>query len=192
MTTLTYAGIGARTTPPSVLADMRRMAQWLTRQGWHLATGGADGADGAFAGGTPPDRRTLWLPWENFNQHTGPDCRLLSEAAMAECQAIAARLHPSWDRCSRAARHLHARNVAILLGDRLDRPVDACVAWTAQGRVEGGTGMGLRIAQERDIPIFNLAVMTPREVCEQLRDIRLHASASMPQSGSEDFPCSPG
>ena len=45
MTTLTYAGIGARATPSHVMADMTVMAGWLARTGWHLATGGADGAD---------------------------------------------------------------------------------------------------------------------------------------------------
>ena len=51
MTALTYAGIGARATPSSVLADMAVIAGWLARTGWHLHTGGAHGADTAFAGG---------------------------------------------------------------------------------------------------------------------------------------------
>ena len=53
MTTLIYAGIGARATPGPVLADMTKMAAWLARTGWNLAAGGARGADTAFAGGTP-------------------------------------------------------------------------------------------------------------------------------------------
>ena len=48
MATLVYAGIGARATPAPVLADMTVMAGWLARTGWHLASGGAHGADGAF------------------------------------------------------------------------------------------------------------------------------------------------
>ena len=43
MTTLTYAGIGSRATPTDMLRDMRIMAGWLARTGWHLASGGADG-----------------------------------------------------------------------------------------------------------------------------------------------------
>ncbi|MXX88328.1 MAG: hypothetical protein F4213_11765, partial [Boseongicola sp. SB0677_bin_26] len=130
MTALIYAGIGARRTPPKVLSDMRVMSKWLARQGWRLATGGADGADGAFIGGTPEDQRTLWLPWTGYNGHGGPNCRVLPVEAMAECMEVAARLHPSWARCSPGARKLHARNVAILLGEQLNRPVDACIAWT--------------------------------------------------------------
>ena len=47
MATLTYAGIGSRKTPASVLADITVIAGWLARTGWHLASGGATGADTA-------------------------------------------------------------------------------------------------------------------------------------------------
>ena len=59
MATLMYAGIGARATPASVLADMTVMAGWLARTGWHLSSGGADGADSAFAGGAPAEQRSV-------------------------------------------------------------------------------------------------------------------------------------
>ncbi len=171
MATLTYAGIGARTTPASVLADMNVMAGWLARTGWQLSSGGADGADSAFAAGAPAGQRTVWLPWRGYNGHRGPDCRVLSAAAMAACIEIAAPLHPAWERCSPAVRKLHARNAAVL-GLTLDRPVDAVVAFTAEGRVEGGTGMAIRIAKARGIPVLNLGSMTPRAVCERLATIR--------------------
>ena len=177
MTTLTYAGIGARATPPQVLADMKLMAEWLARQGWHLASGGADGADSAFAAGAPVGLRTLWLPWQGYNGHRCPDCQVLSGPALAACMEIAARLHPAWSRCSPAVRKLHARNAAIL-GAATDHPVDACVAWSPGGRVEGGTGMGLRIAEHLGIPVLNLGSMTPRAACERLADIRRDSAAS--------------
>ena len=172
MTTLRYAGIGARATPDAVLADMGVIAGWLARTGWHLSSGGADGADSAFAAGAPAGQRTVWLPWRGYNGHRGPDCRVLSAAAMAACLEIAAPLHPAWERCSPAVRKLHARNAAVLLGETLDRPVDAVVAWTAEGRVEGGTGMAIRIAEDRGIPVLNLGAMSPRAVCERLAAIR--------------------
>ena len=171
MATLTYAGIGARATPAAVLADMEKMAGWLARTGWNLSSGGADGADSAFAGGMLTGQRTIWLPWRGYNGHRGADCRVLSAAAMAACMEIAAPLHPAWERCSPAVRKLHARNAAVL-GLTLDRPVDACVAWTVEGRDEGGTGMAIRIAKVRGIPVLNLGSMTPRAVCERLAAIR--------------------
>ena len=172
MATLTYAGIGARATPAAVLADMTVMAGWLARTGWHLSSGGADGADSAFAAGAAAEHKTLWLPWRGYNGHGGPDCRVLSAAAMAACMEIATPLHPAWERCSPAVRKLHARNAAVLLGETLDRPVDACVAWTPGGRIEGGTGMAIRIAEARGIPVLNLGSMAPRAVCERLAAIR--------------------
>ena len=176
MATLRYAGIGARATPPAVSVDMKVMAGWLARTGWHLATGGANGADSAFAGGAPAGQRTIWLPWRGYNGHRGPDCRVLSPAALSACMEIAAPLHPAWNRCSPAVRKLHARNAALLLSNTLDSPVDACVAWTAEGRVEGGTGMSIRIAEAHGIPVLNLGSMSPRSVCERLVAIRRAAS----------------
>ena len=172
MATLRYAGIGARATPAAVLSDMTVIAGWLARTGWHLSSGGADGADSAFAAGAPAGQRTVWLPWRGYNGHRGPDCRVLSAAAMAACIEIAASLHPAWERCSPAVRKLHARNAAVLSGGNLDRPVDAVVCFTAEGRVEGGTGMAIRIAEARGIPVLNLGSMAPRAVCERLAAIR--------------------
>ena len=172
MKTLTYAGIGSRATPAATLRDMTVMAGWLAKTGWHLASGGADGADTAFAGGTPAGQRTIYLPWRGYNGHQGPDCRTLTSAELSACMALAARLHPTWHRCSPGARKLHARNSAILLRPSLDRPVDAVVAFTSGGAITGGTGMGLRIAAEHGIPVLNLGAMSPRESCERLLAIR--------------------
>ena len=172
MTHLAYAGIGARATPSSVLADMTTMAGWLARTGWRLASGGADGADSAFAAGAPAGQRTLHLPWRGYNGRVGPDCRVPSRSELDACMEIAARLHPAWKRCSPSVRKLHARNAAVLLGPALDRPVDAVVCWTAEGALAGGTGMALRIAAEHRIPVLNLGVLSSRTACERLRAIR--------------------
>ena len=175
MTPLTYAGIGARATPNLALADMTAIAAWLARAGWRLSPGGARGADSAFANGTPASQRTIHLPWPGYNGHRGPDSRAPDRSELAAGLAIAERLHPAWGRCSEAVRKLHARNAFVILGPALDRPVDAVVAWTPEGAVTGGTGMALRIAAERGIPVFNLAVLAPRAVCERLRAIRRSA-----------------
>ena len=176
MTQLVYAGIGSRATPPETLRDMTTMAAWLARRGWRLHSGGAAGADTAFAAGAPPERRTVFLPWPAYRGCTGPDCRTLSPDRMRTCLAIAADLHPTWHRCSPAARTLHARNTAILLGEDAGTPVHAVIAWTSQGRVSGGTGQGIRIADRYGIPVLNLGAMHPRTACERLEDIRAAAS----------------
>ena len=171
MTQLVYAGIGSRATPSSVLEVMTTMAAWLARRGWHLHSGGAAGADSAFAAGAPAERRTVFLPWPGYRGCRGPDCHTLSRDRMHTCLAIAAALHPAWHRCSPAARKLHARNVSILAVDT-DVPVDAVACWTRDGLPSGGTGMGIRIAHDRGIPVLNLGVLHPRVVCERLEEIR--------------------
>lgn len=172
MTQLADAGIGSRQTPPAVLEIMTRMAGWLAREGWHLHSGGAQGADTAFASGAPVESRTRYLPWRNFQRLSGPDCVVLSSGQMGRCMANAAEIHPAWERCEPSARKLHARNVAILLGADTRTPVHVVVCWTPGARTVGGAGMGIRIAQRCHIPVFNLADRHPRDICHDLRVIR--------------------
>ena len=101
---------------------------------------------------------------------------------MRTCLAVAAALHPAWHRCSSPARKLHARNTAILLGEGADTPVHAVIAWTSRGLVSGGTGMGIRIARDRSIPVLNLGLLHPRAVCERLEEIRAAASPATRRS----------
>ena len=119
---LIYAGIGSRKTPRAIFVAMHKMAAWLARSGWHLSTGGAYGADTAFASGAPVDQRTIWLPWPEYNKLSGPSCHTPSD--MAASMEIAAKLHPNWRARGPAARKFHGRNVNILLGDSLDNPVE--------------------------------------------------------------------
>ena len=169
-----YAGIGARATPRAVLERMTVIAAWLARRGWHLRSGGADGADNAFASGAPQALRTSFLPWPGYNGRKGADCRFLTSDRLDALAPIAAALHPAWHRCSPAVRKLHARNAAVLLGPDAGRPVPvrAVVCWTEGGRIRGGTGMAIRIAQRHAIPVLNMAVLEPRAVCERLEDLR--------------------
>ena len=102
--TLVYAGIGSRKTPDATLADMTTMSAWLAKTGWHLSSGGAHGADTAFAKGSPADRRSIFLPWKDYNKLTGPDCAIPNRAQIDKCMEVAARLHPTWERCSQGAR----------------------------------------------------------------------------------------
>ena len=196
MTSPIYAGIGSRATPGPVLDAMTKMAAWLSRSGWTLATGGAKGADTAFAAGSDPARCTIYLPWSGYNRLRGEACHVLDPLRLAAAMEVAAGLHPAWNRCTPATRKLHARNVAILLGPSLDRPVDAVVCWTERSAVVGGTGMGLRIAEKHAIPVLNLGVLTPRAVCERLLAIGQNiakepASPPLPVSPDETDAPSP-
>ena len=174
---LVWAGIGSRGNdkepmPRSVLADMTELARRMAEAGWHLSSGGADGSDTAFANGTPVDQRTIWLPWPGYNDLSGPDCHPIPRDRLQQALELAERFHPTWHTCKPSVRKLHARNGLILLGRDLDRPVDAVVAYTQDGKLQGGTAQGLRIARKLGIPIFNLGSMTMEQAWEKLQALQ--------------------
>jgi hypothetical protein len=136
----TYAGIGARKTPPEVLAIMARISQQLYAMGWHLRSGGAKGADTAFAQGLPTDGKTIFLPRD----------------ATKDAIELAASFHPAWHKCSDYARQCHGRNMMILLGRQLSSPAQKVICWTADGKPTGGTGQAIRAAEAYGIPVSNL------------------------------------
>ena len=56
---------------------MRQIEERLDERDWRLRTGGADGADNAFAA-APPDRRDVIVPWRGYNGWQGSACRVLT------------------------------------------------------------------------------------------------------------------
>ena len=158
-----YAGVGARNTPPAILEVMTKMAQWLAQKGWSLRSGGARGADTAFMTGHPSDQQEIFLP-----KHLGWGQNREDAMDLAE------QCHPQWSWCSQFVRELHARNALVVLGPNLQNPapVDALVCWTPGGKVTGGTGVAIRMAGTLGIPVFNLAITPPRDICIALRDLK--------------------
>lgn len=65
MTPRFYAGIGSRETPPAILETMRAAARRLRDLGFVLRSGGAAGADTAFAEGAGVCSE-IFLPWPGF------------------------------------------------------------------------------------------------------------------------------
>lgn len=146
-----YAGIGSRETPAAVLARFTMLASELAESDWTLRSGGAEGADAAFERGLSAQHpREIYLPWRRFADNASP---LISPSK--EAYALAERIHPAWERCSAAARKLHARNMHQILGQDLATPVAFVVCWTKDGDGKGGTGQALRLAKEHDIRIFD-------------------------------------
>jgi hypothetical protein len=145
-----YAGIGSRETPAEVLALMTAAARELDRQGWTLRSGGAKGADTAFAQGVSSVRKQIFTARDSIPE---------------DAFGMAADAHPAWGACSDYARRLHARNVMQVLGHELDDPSKFVLCWTPDGaetaeetsRHTGGTGQAIRIACMHNVPVFNLA-----------------------------------
>jgi hypothetical protein len=133
-----YAGIGSRTTPIDVLERMTKVALRLDKRGYVLRSGGAEGADTAFENGA--SKPEIFRP-----RHATP-----------EAIEIASKIHPAWHHCNDYVRKLHGRNVQILLGLNLNAPVEFVICWTPGGKTIGGTGLALRLAEERGIRVYNL------------------------------------
>lgn len=142
MTALTYAGIGSRQTPPTILAMMTDIGSRLAQLGWTLHSGHAQGADQAFERGCDDElgQKRIWLPRD----------------AQWDAVFLASHFHPAWDRCSSWARMAHGRNANIVLGDDLMSPVRMVICWTPEATGSGGTGQAIRIARHYHIPVFDL------------------------------------
>ena len=189
--TLLYAGIGSRATPTQVLIQMGQIAAKLSKRGYVLRSGAADGADTAFeAGCTRSGGKTeIWLPWKGFNQH-----RDTGRYPTPAHEQLAETLHPAWSSLSRGPRALHARNVGQILGADLATPVSFVVCWTPDGCTDeasrspgtGGTGTAIALAYRTGIPVFNLANPDAydRLVTHVLADCRpFHPDGKRPASG---------
>ena len=150
----TYAGIGSRETPLDVMYLMIKIATKLEQKGIILRSGGAAGADSAFANGVlNPSNKRIYLPWVGFNNNVGG---VYMGSMMAEAEKIAKKYHPKWSRCGHKAKKLLTRNTFQILGDSLNDPSDFVICWTKDGKASGGTGQAVRSAKDLSIPIFNL------------------------------------
>jgi len=152
----TYAGIGSRSTPDNILNLMSRVAVRLEELGYTLLSGGAEGADKAFA--SDVSKKEVYIPWEGFNNINNGIVKNSLEA-----NSIASKYHPVWDRLSQGAKKLMARNMHQILGEDLKTPVDFVLCWTPDGAETstssrtGGTGQAIRLAIDKGIPVFNMA-----------------------------------
>ena len=168
---LFYAGVGSRKTPPHILDRMRKIADSLMKLGWTLRTGGAEGADQAFIGGLGlkkafvwTDQVELYLPWQGFCGHHSRYYQVSEEA-----MSIAKSVIPHWPSLNRAARLLHGRNAYQVLGYDLKTPAKMVICWTRGGKTIGGTATAIRLAEQRGIPIYNLALLPNDEWLTRLQ-----------------------
>lgn len=156
-----YTGIGSRETPIDVLELMEAIAYHLSKKKWVVRTGGAPGADDAFAQGAREhgaDAAELYLPFENFNGWKWDTFSVARKEPQPEAYAIAEKYHPAWYRLGKNGRAFHARNVHQVLGFDVTEPelTSFVLCWTKNGRKVGGTAQALRIAEDYKIPIYNL------------------------------------
>lgn len=148
---LTYAGIGSRETPKDVCDAITEIAANLSNLSYTLYTGGATGADSAFERGA--ESKMIFLPWNGFNGVVEDGNRYVVPPYNEQ---LVFQHHPAPDRLSEAGLKLISRNSYQVLGPDLKSPVSFVICWTKDGKMSGGTGQAIRIAQAFGIPVFNL------------------------------------
>jgi hypothetical protein len=159
-----YAGIGSQKTPPDVLELMANLGREMAHRRMVLRSGGAQGADMAFEHGCTQagGGKEIYLPWPRFNGSTSS-----IEHPRPEAFDLAANYVPYWGQLKRSVKQLHARNMHQILGWELDSPAQFVLCWTPGGKLVGGTAVALRVALDRDIPIYNFGVpRTPKQLQE--------------------------
>ena len=137
-----FAGIGSRSTPPDILIQMTKIASAFESLGYTLRSGGAKGADQTFERGITSLKEIFY-----------------SKDATKESIDLALKYHPNPGALKRKGKYvlgLIGRNMQILLGRDLNDPVDFVVCWTPDGQASGGTGQAMRVAMDKNIPIYNL------------------------------------
>lgn len=165
---ITYAGIGARDTPPEILARMVKLGKFMAIQGAMLHSGGASGADAAFEEGCDYAQgfKRIYLPWEMFKNNGSEFFEPSREAFL-----IAQKYHPKWEFLLPHVRQLMARTSHVMLGPQCNSRVRFVACWTKGGEIVGGTGQALRIATDLNIPILNFASMSLESISEQVKDM---------------------
>jgi hypothetical protein len=186
------AGIGSRDLNDEQLNIVEKLGEWIVRCGHELHSGGAQGADQAFARGgnrVDPTRVFVHLPWLSYERNAiklGNHVDILASMNFTEQQTYeeyAQAHHPAWDRLTNGGKLLHARNGRILFPNGYPgQSVDLVTAWPSTKLGGGGTGQGIRMAHAARIPVINLAQLVPdyskppmnelRIVCESIREMK--------------------
>lgn len=103
---LFYTGIGARQTPPAMLATITAIASRLATLGWTCRTGGADGADTAFevGGGNWWPRGRALPAVAGVQRSTERQAGSAHDSGAPPCRPSPSKLASSYARRARAPR----------------------------------------------------------------------------------------
>lgn len=179
-----YAGIGSRKLSKKNARKFITFAFVRALSGWKVRSGAADGADTAFEVGARlayrflseinPEKypkgqynivQEIFIPWSNFNGRKDDlKAGYSSKISKAEID-LAIKYHPAGDTLKQSLKNLMARNVLQILGREINGErslVNEVICYTPDGAETktnyktGGTGQAIRIANDFNIPVFNL------------------------------------
>lgn len=167
-----YTGIGSRACRklPHVMKVLFDIAVALSKQGYTVRSGGADGADTAFEMGakerlvrSPKQLYDIYLPWPGFNNRSMTDTLNYhgNKPMVLDSMArdMAKGIHKHWDKLKPGAKQMHTRNIYQVLGGELIEPSDFLVCYAVtddEGIPEGGTRTAWLLAKQYKVPCYNL------------------------------------
>ncbi len=191
MTVLTMnsriACIGSRDLSAEQTAICEKLGAWVVQCGHTLHTGNASGADQAFARGANqirPDLVHLHLPWPMFEgtaihaENVVHNLNDMPEHQLNMYKSVAYQHHPAWGRLSQGVHKLMLRNSSIMIPTVVPEGpgfkgvlVDMCLALPSNKRGGGGTGQGMRIAQNTTIRLVDLRGYEQPQLFELCQEI---------------------
>jgi hypothetical protein len=172
MITKRYACIGSRETPQHILKLTFRFTNILAELGYSMYSGGCPkgmdyaGLRGAYSHkNSDKSKNRIYISWEGMSglrhdPENGFYCPQDHFENYKEAAALGEKARGGWHNAGRGSVAHHSRNPYQVLGDDLNSPVDFVLTWApykSNGpQVTGGTATAVKIALERDIPVFNL------------------------------------
>ena len=155
-----YAGIGSRNITDAERENIILVAKVMAKAGWLLYSGNADGADIAFQEGSD-GKCVIMLPWLKFNQDKYDYTFSRDHFEVGETkdgEKSVEKFHPNPSALKRGGKSLMCRNYHQIYGYKHYPKVSVviCCANEKNGKVQGGTGQAVRIAQDSNIKIINI------------------------------------
>jgi hypothetical protein len=143
-----YTGIGSRKAPTECLELAEKLATFMSKRGYTLRTGDAEGMDRAFCKGS----------YSSLRQ------RFSSEDAKPWAFDMVRKYLPEdrsgFDSWKPYVKGLMARNMMQVMGEDGDTPSSLIICYTPVLHYNnsdcGGTGYAIRCALDNDIPVFNM------------------------------------
>lgn len=158
---LYYAGVGSRETPKEFLYQMELVAKQLCNKGFILRSGGAIGADTAFATGAG-DRAVIYRPSTDKRQNPPKNHKKVNDLLEEKCRDIVSKTHKKWKKLDEYSQALHARNVCQVIGHDYEKSFADkslfVLCWTPikDGVPKGGTATAIKVAEKYCIPVINM------------------------------------
>ena len=157
--------IGSRKAPAEALSEISKIASAFSELNDKnlpfeivLVSGGADGVDITAEKAFGKGRKHIIFAYPSDKED--------EEHIIYKSDQYASRLvdllHLFPENIKKTDRPFLERDVLLIIGEKHSdgtrTPSDFVIAWTPDGRVQGGTAMGIRTARHIGIPVFNIAI----------------------------------